>query len=331
MNNIEIGKTANILNYQRLSTEDGPGIRTTVFMKGCPLHCAWCHNPESILQKQEIQWMAVRCIGCNTCIQICPENALQRNESGLLIDRQSCNLCGQCWQGCPTNALEVLGINTSLDLLIKELMKDEAFYLKSGGGVTFSGGEPTLQSSFVQEALQQLCNKNINTAIDTCGFYNQETIKKIIPFTDLVLFDLKLIDSDQHLEYTGQRNEIILQNLRQLIAIKKSKPAAFDLWIRTPLIPGITTTQDNLKGIANFLTEIGVEYITRWELCAFNNLCQDKYERLNLNWQFSGTLLMRRTELEACKQWVLEAGFPPEQVFITGASRVELKPEGEVL
>jgi len=331
MKNNVAGNTATILNYQRLSTEDGPGIRTTVFMKGCPLHCGWCHNPESIRQKQEIQWMAVRCIGCNTCIQICPEKALKRNDDELEIDRQNCNLCGQCWQVCPTNAVEVLGINTSIEVLIKELMKDEAFYIKSGGGVTFSGGEPTLQSSFVQEALQQLSIKNIDTAIDTCGFYAPETINNLLPFTDLVLFDLKLINSNQHLEYTGQKNEIILQNLRQLIAIKKSLPASFDLWIRTPLIPGITATQENLTGIANFLIEIGAEYITRWELCAFNNLCQDKYMRLNLDWRFKGTRLMRASELEDCKQWVLESGFPPEQVFITGAARVELMSEGEGL
>lgn len=275
--------------------------------------------------------MANLCIGCNTCIQVCLERALKRNEDGLLIDRQYCNLCGRCWQECPTNALEVLGMNTSIELLIKELKKDETYYQKSGGGVTFSGGEPTLQASFVLEALKQLRDLNIDTAIDTCGFYNQETIDKLLPFTDLVLFDLKLIDSHQHLEFTGQRNEVIFQNLRHLIAIKASQHASFDLWIRTPLIPDVTTTKENLTGIANFLTELGTEYFNRWELCAFNNLCQDKYLRLNRDWRFKGTQLMRRTDLEDCKQWVLETGFPPDRIFITGAARVDLMPEGEVL
>lgn len=323
MHELSANKLATILNYQRLSTEDGPGIRTTVFFKGCPLHCSWCHNPESIHSQKEMQWMATRCIGCNTCIQICPENALKRNPEGLSIDRSKCNICGSCWQACPSNALEILGNFVSVDEMVKEILKDETYYQKSNGGVTFSGGEPTLQSAFLLEALKQLRSLGIQTALDTCGFFTIATLEKLLPFCNLILYDLKLIDSNLHQQTTGQSNELILQNLQHLVSLKSNPAFDFNLWIRTPLIPGITATQKNLSGIASFLLGLGSERISRWELCAFNNLCQDKYKRLDLEWKFNQTPLMSNAELKSCREWSLETGFPPEKVFVTGSAKVE--------
>ena len=323
MENMNTGTKATILNVQRLSTEDGPGIRTTVFFKGCPLHCSWCHNPESIHLKSQIHWMAIRCIGCNSCIQICPENALIRNEEGLIIDRHKCTICGLCWQECPANAIEVLGKQISVEELINEVIKDETYYRKSDGGVTYSGGEPTLQSRFVIESLKQLKQMNIQTALDTCGFFAYETLEKILPFTDLVLYDLKLIDSALHTKYTGQSNEIILKNLDNLISDKAVNPDDFEIWIRTPLIPDITATKENLTGIAAYLLNAGIDHVGRWELCAFNNLCQDKYKRLDMEWEFIHTPLMTRIELDECREWCVQTGFPSDKVIVTGAAKVE--------
>lgn len=323
MANMNKVKTATILNFQRLSTEDGPGIRTTVFFKGCPLQCSWCHNPESIHLKTEIHWMAVRCIGCNSCIQVCPNHALLRNEDRLVIDRQKCDSCGYCWQECPANAMEVLGQEITVEELVSAVLKDKTYYQKSDGGVTFSGGEPTLQSKFVVESLRQLKKLDISTALDTCGFFAFETLEKILPYTDLVLYDLKLLDSELHKQYTGQSNEIILRNLDSLLTKKANNTMDFEIWIRTPLIPGITATKENLTDISSYLIKAGIEHLTKWELCAFNNLCVDKYERLDLDWEFIHSPLLTRSELDECRNWCLQAGFPSEKIFVTGATRVE--------
>jgi pyruvate formate lyase activating enzyme len=175
-----IEATGRILHLQRLSTEDGPGIRTTVFFKGCPLRCTWCHNPESFLPQPQTQWFAVRCLGCQTCIEICPNQCLTMTDSGLIIDRERCQGCGACAEACPTGALEILGRIVSVDELLYELLKDRTYYEKSGGGVTLSGGEPTLQAEFAEALLRALKNEEIHTALDTCGLTSQLTLERFI-------------------------------------------------------------------------------------------------------------------------------------------------------
>ena len=321
-------QTSTILHYQRLSTEDGPGIRTTVFFKGCPLSCLWCHNPESIDIKPQLQWIESRCIGCNSCIETCDQHVLSRKANKLTIDRVLCSNCNRCVEECPTNALEMLGTKINTDQLMDEVLKDLTYYQKSDGGVTLSGGEPTLQSAFLCQALSKLKDKDIHTALDTCGLCNYQTLEKSFPYLDLILFDIKTINPQLHQQFTGHSNERILNNFIKLMDFLKRFPSEFELWIRTPLIPKSTAIKGNLEEIARFLIEHGLNQISRWELCAFNNLCNDKYLRLDQKWTYENEPLMTREQLDQCHQWVVDTGFPADKVIVTGASRIEKILEG---
>ena len=311
-----------ILNLQRLSTEDGPGLRTTVFFKGCPLHCAWCHNPESISPNMQTQWFSERCIGCNTCLRTCPNGCLSRAEDGsLLINREDCQACGTCADACPTGALEAMGRTLTVDDLLAELRKDRAYYDKSGGGVTLSGGEPTFQPDFAERLLRTLKEDGIPTALDTCGLCSLRTLERLLPFTDLVLFDLKLYDPHMHTQFTGVPNHQILESLTYIRDYRRSQARPFDLWIRTPLIPRVTATKENIHTIGRYLNETMNGSISRWELCAFNNLCRDQYKRLGLEWAYATTPLMTAGELANCEQIGKDSGFNSELIHATGATR----------
>jgi pyruvate formate lyase activating enzyme len=311
-----------ILHLQRLSTEDGPGLRTTVFFKGCPLHCAWCHNPESISPKPQIQWFAVRCLGCNTCLETCPNGCLSRGETSLLIDRSRCQGCGKCAEACPSGALELLGKTVSVDELLAELLKDRAYYEKSGGGVTLSGGEPTLQPGFAEALLRGLKEAGISTALDTCGLCPPEALDRLLPYTDLVLFDIKLLDPAAHRRFTGVANDKILHNLERVRDYIRRQERPLTLWIRTPLIPGATTSDENLQAIGRYIAQHLDGTVTRWELCAFNNLCRDQYLRLGLTWEYAQTPLMTSEELEHCAGVARAAALRPDLVLATGATRL---------
>ena len=312
-----------ILHLQRLSTEDGPGIRTTVFFKGCPLRCQWCHNPESISVKPQVQWLENRCIGCGACVDACPNGCLSRTESGVVVDRACCAGCGACAEACPANAMELLGTGIGLEALVTEVLKDRAYFEQSGGGVTVSGGEPTMQPEFVAAFLRRLKAEGIHTALDTCGFCSTGSLEKVLPYTDLVLYDIKEIDADRHVAFTGQRNERILENLLFVrdYLLRESPDTA--LWIRTPVIPGATATCENLAGIGAFIAQNLPDLVRRWELCAFNNLCRDKYRRLDLNWRFADTPLMTVAALQALERGAKESGVDPEIVIATGATRAD--------
>lgn len=322
--------TARILHLQRFSTEDGPGIRTTVFFKGCPLRCAWCHNPESLSPAAQIQWLEIRCIGCNTCIQTCPEHNLSRAADGsLLIARQRCKACGICVEACPANALEMLGRTITLEELFAEVIKDRSYYQTSGGGVTASGGEPGLQPEFVTEFFRQLRAENISTALDTCGLISTTAFESILPHTNWLLFDIKEIDDEKHLRFTSQSNRRILDNLLKIAEWMEHHPH-LHLWIRTPLIPGATARPDNLLGIGAFLAQNLDGKVERWELCAFNNLCRDKYRRLGMEWDYQNTPLLSAEELSTLTEAARASGFPPELVVPSGATRVPVHEiEGE--
>jgi len=312
--------TGRILHFQRLSTEDGPGIRTTVFFKGCPLRCAWCHNPESLSARVEIQWYAGRCLGCGTCVTTCPLGCLSLTESGMEIDRIRCDGCGACAEACPANAIEALGKQIGVDEALRELVKDRAYYQASGGGVTLSGGEPTFQPDFAEALLQGLKAQDIATALDTCGLCSSQVLDRLLPLTGLVLYDLKLCDPGQHQAFTGVPNGPIVQNLLHLHDQMQSLTQPPELWIRTPLIPGATATDDNLRDLGRFLAGRLNGSVGRWELCAFNNLCRDKYRRLGLDWAYAGQSLMTAAELAHCEQVARESGLSPERVVATGAT-----------
>lgn len=313
-----------VLEIQRMSTEDGPGLRTTVFFKGCPLSCAWCHNPESIPTRPQVQWIGSRCLGCKSCRQMCPNGAISFTEEELVIDRELCAGCGTCAEICPSTAMELLGKSWTVDELVDEVVKDRAYFEQSEqGGVTVSGGEPTMQSDFVREFLRRLQELGIHTALDTCGLCRSETLATILPFADMVLFDMKLFDPEEHKRLAGADNRTILENLQIVgdAVIGEGNPQR--LWIRTPLIPGATAYEDNLRDIGNYLADNLNGAVERWELCAFNNLCRDKYTRLGLEWRYATEALMTKPDLQRLEKAAQDSRIDSAIVIATGSTRLE--------
>jgi pyruvate formate lyase activating enzyme len=291
--------TGLIFNIQQFSTEDGPGIRTTVFFKGCPLRCPWCHNPEGLRPGPDLIWYDVRCIGAKDCLKVCPEEALHLFPEGMQIDRRRCTLCGKCRDACPAGAIEVIGQPYTLDELIPELLKDQAFYKTSKGGITFSGGEPLLQADFLGQALERCRQEGLHVALDTSGAVSWDRYKLVIPLVDLVLFDLKMMDPEGHRSATGFPNDIILENARRIS--EEGKP----MWIRTPVIPGYTNDPENIRSIGGFIQE-ALPTVQRWDLLAYTNLGQPKYHRLDLPYLLETTPLLTRTEMETLWQTAVE-------------------------
>ena len=308
---------ARVFSVQRMSTEDGPGIRTTVFFEGCSLACDWCHNPESIDQHPRAIWHGWKCMGCHSCLAACERGAIERVAEGLRVDAQRCAGCGACSEACPTTAMEPKAVERELSSLLDEVARDRAFYDRSGGGVTVSGGEPTLQAPFVRAFLEGCQAAGLHTALDTCGQCGTGVLRSLLPHADLVLYDLKLLDDDLHRQHTGHGLERILGNLEALWSGDDAGSAP-PLWIRTPLIPGVTASADVLQAIGRFLADRLGQRVQRWELCAFNNLCQDKYQRLGLEWAYQGQASMALPELEALAAAARSSGIDPGIVHLSG-------------
>ncbi len=309
---------ATVLNIQRMSTEDGPGLRTTLFLKGCNLRCAWCHNPESIDARPVVQWNRARCIGCHSCHEVCAQGALEFSDQGIFIRAEQCILCLACVEECPSGALNLKGEAYAADRLLEELLKDRAYFGEEGG-LTISGGEPLLQPEAVLWLLEALKKEGLHTALDTAGLVKEDLLLRALQHTDLLLYDIKLMDEAEHRKYTGRGNAQILENLVKVSPyLKESKKK---LWIRTPIIPGATESKENISAIADFLAGSVGDTAERWELCAFNNLCRHKYESLGWEWAYKETALVKdrvMTELvEIAVRGLAETGI---EVYGTGST-----------
>ncbi|MDY6912904.1 MAG: glycyl-radical enzyme activating protein [Planctomycetota bacterium] len=269
-----------VFDIQRFSIHDGPGIRTTVFMKGCPLKCLWCQNPESISSEPELMFFANRCIGCGQCVRLCPQKA-QRAEADpqRKIDRARCRLCLKCAANCPSTALQAAGRQMSVEQVMAQVRADSDFYASSGGGVTLSGGEPLAQPKFAAALLKQCKKEGFHTVLDTCGYCRWETFQKVLQFVDLVLYDVKLIDPEKHLKYTGVSNELILENL-----VKLSKNGV-PVRVRVPIVPGCTDGRENIDALARFLKDTNVETI---DLIPYHRLGESKYRQLGRKHESKG-------------------------------------------
>ncbi len=260
-----------IVNIKGNSLDDGPGIRSVVFFKGCPLNCSWCHNPECISAKQEIFYDREKCIGCGCCIETCPEAAISR-DNPLYVDRESCSACLDCTGTCPAAALTAAGSRWEVEAAVKTILKDKPFFKNSGGGATLSGGEPALHPSYTGSLLRALKKEKIHTLVETCGYFDFISFnKEILPHADTIYFDLKLIDPEAHKRFCGVSNELILNNLIRLHGLSHS--GSFTLLPRIPLVPSITATKENLSAAACFLKRQG---FTKASLLPYNPLWGEK-------------------------------------------------------
>lgn len=270
-----------IFDIQRCSIHDGAGLRTLVFFKGCPLRCPWCANPESQSYEKELMETPVKCIGCERCINICPEHAISLTADGYKTNRAECIHCYQCVDGCFSNARHLTGMEYEVDTLYKEICKDRIFYSMYGGGVTFSGGEPLTQPEYLAEIAGKCRKGRINTAIETCGFGDFEQFKSALPYIDYVFFDIKCMDSKTHKQITGVGNEVILENLKHIA------DADIPITVRTPIVPGYTDTLENVVGIADLIKAIPA--VKEYELLKYHELGVPKYKALNRDYPVQST------------------------------------------
>ena len=263
-----------IFDIKRFAIHDGPGIRTTIFFKGCPLHCAWCHNPEGIESSFELMPSPRRCAAdCTECFKVCP-NGLAKNDGRIVLQRavRGDALCSRCADACVYDALRLVGKRVSVEDITAEVEKDRIFYEQSGGGVTFSGGEPLLQPVFLSELIDELKTRGFHLALDTSGFAAWEVLERIARKCDLILYDLKIMDDARHRKYTGVSNRLILDNLRRLSSVGKA------IWVRIPLVPGVNDDEENMRRTADFLRPL--PNIKRVSVLPYHRGGCEKYKNL---------------------------------------------------
>lgn len=268
-------------DIKRYAINDGPGIRITIFLKGCPLSCAWCHNPESMLPTIQKLYTASKCIGCQSCVKACPMDACVLTPQGIVTDPERCQLCGACAEACPTKAIEMTGKQRSVDELIDIIEKERPFFEQSGGGVTFSGGEPLYHADFLIEMLDACGERGFHRVVDTTGLTRTETLLKVAERTELFLYDLKHMDSAKHKFYCGVGNERILGNL---IALADS---GADIRIRMPLIGGVNDDDANLAATAAFVARLSGSK-KEVNILPYHSIAVRKYEKLGRSYEKAG-------------------------------------------
>ncbi|MFX0076893.1 MAG: glycyl-radical enzyme activating protein [Candidatus Hermodarchaeota archaeon] len=265
-----------VFDIQNYAIYDGPGIRTIVFLKGCPLTCIWCQNPESQQLFPEISYFKEKCQLCEICVRSCPNSALRLINDEIVRERSLCTVCGICAKNCPNNVMEIIGWKTTVEELVDEVLLDKPFYDNSGGGATFSGGEPTMQINFLLELLKALKKKNIHTALETCGYFNEEFIDELVKHVDLFLFDVKMINRDKHEDFTGVYNDKILANFSRILLLVGNNR----IIPRIPLIPGVNTDLTTIQQIITFLQQ--ANYDGEIHLMPYNKLTKTKYEKVGM-------------------------------------------------
>lgn len=263
-------KKSVVCEIERYATHDGPGLRTVVFLKGCPLRCMWCSNPETQDPKNELYYNQATCIGCQRCVSSCPLGAMTYEE-GIRIDRKACNLCGKCMDVCPTGSLNLVGKDMTVEEVLLEVMKDESFYVSSGGGLTVSGGEILNSAHFVLDLLRRAKKECLDTCIETTGFGNLKDLIEIAEYADTVYYDLKHMDSERHRELTGVGNKVILENLEVLSKLHNQ------IVIRMPILSGINSDEKSVKEAAQFASSLGIREV---HLLPYHALGKGKYTQL---------------------------------------------------
>lgn len=274
-----------IFNVQKFCVHDGPGIRTTVFFKGCPLHCLWCHNPEGQTHAKQLLWNHEKCMLCGRCIEICPAHAIGRSDGTLSYDARLCLRCGRCAEACVNNAREIVGVEYTIGELLDEIERDRPFYDQSGGGVTLSGGEAMSQIEFVAELAAACRKRGISVAVDTCGAAPFGDFERIMPYVERFLYDVKVMDPALHRRYTGRDNRQILDNLRRLAA------DGANVNLRLPLIEGVNADDANIGAVIELAAQLHIRDVN---LLPYHKIGQDKYARLRRR--------RRQTEMAAPSQ-----------------------------
>lgn len=289
-----------IFDIKRFAVHDGPGIRTTVFLKGCPLQCLWCHNPEGISREPQLVFTPQKCIGCGHCVEVCPEKAHRFVNGQHLIIRERCVVCGTCVEGCYAGALQLAGRQATVEEVMGEVLRDRSFYEASNGGMTLSGGEPLAQYYFSRALLRAATAEGLHTALDTSGFAPWRRLEGLLRHTDLLLYDLKHMDRERHIALTGMSNGLILDNLRRLDAAGKV------IWVRLPLIPGQNDEESNYHALGQFLS--GLKHIERIEILRYHRLAESKYQRLGRAYPLQGLEPPTEERAESRRQILLSYG-----------------------
>ena len=305
-NNV-IERKAFIFNKQKYNMYDGPGVRTLVFFKGCPLRCKWCSNPEGLERKYQIMFKPTTCVSCGSCVPVCPQKIHSISSTGEhIIDRSiDCIGCGQCVEVCVPDALKVAGQQVPVSELLEYIEQDRAFYDQSGGGVTLGGGEVTSQPEAAINLLQACKQEGLHTAIETCGYTKKETILRFAEYVDLFLFDLKHIDPDRHFELTGVRNEMILENLEELL-MKRNH-----VKVRMPMLKGINDSEAEIRGVIEFLRPfIEFKNFEGIDLLPYHKLGVNKYVQLGMDYPIKGDPSLDDADLDWIEGWIREYDFP---------------------